>query len=378
MSKDLYEILGVDRGAAEGDIKKAYRRLAMKYHPDRNKEAGAETRFKEIQGAYAILSDAGKKQQYDRFGTVDFGGGGGGPNPFEGFAGGGFGDIFNELFGGAGGNPFGGSEAGDANAPRRGRDIEVAVPLELEDAVNGCVKKISIKAAGECDDCGGSGRTASSKTVTCRNCDGAGVVRKQVAFLSMQETCRFCQGQGTMIKDPCSACKGHGRVRKRSTHEIKIPPGLDDGDRIRTGEPGEPGFNGGPAGDLIIRVELKPHEIFERQQGNLYCRITIPFTTAALGGVIKVPTLEGSVNAKIPASFQPGQKIYLKGKGVADYRSRSKGDLICEVSIETPRSLNARQKELLQELDESFAANSAKNTPAAADWLKKAKKFFAP
>ncbi|MBF2735026.1 MAG: molecular chaperone DnaJ [Betaproteobacteria bacterium AqS2] len=378
MSKDLYEILGVDRGAAEGDIKKAYRRLAMKYHPDRNKEAGAETKFKEIQGAYAILSDAGKKQQYDRFGTVDFGGAGGGPNPFEGFAGGGFGDIFNELFGGAGGNPFGGGEAGDPNAPRRGRDIQVSIPLELEEAVNGCVKKVSIAATGECDDCGGSGRTASSRTVTCRNCDGAGAVRKQVAFISIQETCRFCQGQGTMIKNPCPACKGQGRVRKRSTHEIKIPPGVGHGDEVPSGRSGEPGLNGGPPGRMFVQVNIKPHEIFERHQGDLYCQITIPFTTAALGGVIKVPTLEGSASAKIPPSFQPGQHIRLKGKGVLDYRSRNKGDLICKVAIETPRSLNARQKELLQELDESFAANSAKNTPAAADWLKKAKKFFAP
>lgn len=373
MSKDLYGILGLGRDADDRDIKKAYRRLAMKYHPDRNKEAGAENRFKEIQGAYAILSDAGKRQQYDNFGTTDFGGGG--ANPFEGFAGGGFGDIFNELFGGSGG--FGG-EARDASAPRPGRDIEVPIPLELEEAVNGCVKKISVKATGQCGDCGGSGRTASSKTVTCRNCDGAGVVRKQVAFLSMQETCRFCHGQGTMIKDPCPACKGAGRVRERATHEIRIPAGVDDGDRIRTPSPGEPGFNGGPAGHLIIQVRIKPHEIFERRQGNLYCQITIPFTTAALGGVIKVPTLDGSANAKIPPSFQPGQHIRIKGKGVADYRSRSKGDLICAVAIETPRSLSARQKELLQELDESFAANSGKNTPAAADWLKKAKKFFAP
>ena len=367
MSKDLYDILGVGREANEREIKRAYRRLAMKYHPDRNKEAGAEARFKEIQGAYAILSDAEKRQQYDKFGTTDFSGGG---SPFQGFE---FGDIFNEFFGGSG-SPF---QGGNAHQARQGRNIEAPVPLTLEEAVAGCQKKLSIAAMDTCDDCHGTGRTARSQEVSCRNCDGQGVVRKQVAFISMQETCRFCNGAGTMIKDPCPSCKGQKVVRKRTVHNIEIPAGVGEGDIIRNAGRGEASPHGGPPGDLLIVINIKPHDIFVRNRGDLHCRITVPFTTAALGGTIKVPTIEGMVEAKLPAGFQPGKKLVLRGKGITEYRARVKGDLICEVIVETPRSLNSEQKELLRKLDASISANSKKNTPGAADWLAKVKKFFA-
>lgn len=369
MSKDLYSILGVGREANEREIKRAYRRLAMKYHPDRNKESGAEAKFKEIQGAYAILSDAGKRQQYDQFGTTDFSGGG---SPFQGFEG--FGDMFNEFFGGGGSAFQGGAQRAQ---PRQGRNIEATIALTLEEAVAGCQKKLSIAAMDTCDDCHGTGRTSRSQEVSCGNCDGHGVVRKQVAFISMQETCRFCNGAGTMIKDPCPSCKGQKVVRKRTVHNIKIPAGIGDSDVIKSTGRGEASPYGGPPGDLLIVIAIKPHDIFERQRGDLHCRITVPFTTAALGGTIKVPTIEGMAEAKLPAGFQPGKKLVLRGKGVADYRSRGKGDLICEVIVETPRSLNAEQKELLRQLDASIAANSKKNTPGAADWLAKVKKFFA-
>lgn len=368
MSKDLYDILGVGREANEREIKRAYRRLAMKYHPDRNKEAGAEARFKEIQGAYAILSDAEKRQQYDQFGTTDFSGGG---SPFQGFEG--FGDIFNEFFGGSG-SPF---QGGNAHQTRQGRNIEATIPLTLEEAVAGCQKKLSVAAMDTCGDCHGTGRTARSQEVSCRNCDGQGVVRKQVAFISMQETCRFCNGAGTMIKDPCPSCKGQKVVRKRTIHNIKIPAGVGDGDVIKSTGRGEASFHGGPPGDLLIVINIKPHDIFVRNRGDLHCRITVPFTTAALGGTIEIPTIEGMAETKLPAGFQPGKKLVLRGKGVADYRSRAKGDLICEVVVETPRSLNSEQKELLRKLDASISANSKKNTPGAADWLAKVKKFFA-
>ena len=367
MSKDLYSILGVGREANEREIKRAYRRLAMKYHPDRNREAGAEAKFKEIQGAYAILSDAGKRQQYDQFGTTDFSVSG---SPFQGFEG--FGDIFNEFFGGSG-SPF----QGNAQQAHQGRNIEAAIPLTLEEAVAGCQKKLSIAAMDTCGDCHGTGRTARSQEVPCRDCDGQGVMRKQVAFISMQETCRLCNGAGTMIKDPCPSCKGQKVVRKRTVHNIKIPAGVGEGDVIKSTGRGEASPYGGPPGDLLIVINIKPHDIFVRNRGDLHCRITVPFTTAALGGTIEIPTIEGMAETKLPAGFQPGKKLVLRGKGVADYRSRAKGDLICEVIVETPRSLNAEQKELLRKLDASISANSKKNTPGAADWLAKVKKFFA-
>ena len=366
MSTDLYKILGVERSATKDDMKKAYRRLAMKYHPDRNSDPKAETKFKEIQQAYSVLSDSQKKAHYDQFGTVDTNSGGHG---FYSSGGAGFSDIFNDIFREFG-DPFG--HHSSTSAQQRGGDIQVKLEVTLEEAVQGFKKKITIPTMDYCENCDGSGITEKSKTIKCRNCDGTGVCRRQVAFISMQETCGNCGGSGQMVENPCKPCKGEGRVRKKKTIDIKIPAGIDNGDMVRSRDNGEAGYHGGPTGDLLIKIIVKPHEIFTRNGRNLHCEIPIRFTTAALGGEINVPTLEGIQKVKLPKGIQNGKKIRVNGYGVSDFRSNGniKGDLICTILVEIPQNLSAEQKELITKLDNSLDKTD-KHNPIISNWKNK-------
>lgn len=374
MSKrDYYEVLGVAKNATEAEIKKAFKRLAMKYHPDRNPDdKAAEEKFKEAKEAYEILTDAQKRAAYDQFGHAGVdpsaGGGGGGYGPGGASFSDIFGDVFGDIFGGAAGARGGGTRA------YRGSDLRYNLELSLEEAVMGTTVKIRVPTLVECDECDGSGAKKGTSAQTCPTCHGHGQVRMQQGFFSLQQTCPRCHGSGKIITDPCGKCHGQGRVQEQKTLSVKVPAGVDDGDRIRLSGEGEAGLHGGPAGDLYVQIHVREHPIFTRDENNLACEVPISFVTAALGGELDVPTLGGRVKLKIPAETQSGKLFRLRGKGVRSVRGGDVGDLICRVVVETPVNLTGRQKELLQEFEASL--NGDKHSPKASSWLDGVKKFF--
>jgi len=372
MSKrDYYEVLGVSKDASDRDIKKAYKRLAMKYHPDRTAgDADLEAKFKEVKEAYEVLTDDQKRQMYDQYGHAAFEQNGGGHGGFGGGQGD-FGDIFGDVFG----DIFGGGGRRQSRQ-QRGSDLRYNLDLSLEEAVRGKEVEIKVPTWVSCDPCDGSGAKAGSKPKTCSTCHGAGQVQMRQGFFAVQQTCPTCQGTGTVISDPCNVCHGQGRVEKTKTLSVKIPAGVDTGDRIRLSGEGEAGMHGASAGDLYVQVSVREHPIFTRDGNNLYCEVPISFTTAALGGEIEVPTLDGRANLKIPTESQTGKMFRMRAKGVKSVRSGSVGDLICKVVIETPVNLNDRQRELLKELEESMGADNGKNRPKAQGFFDGVKKFF--
>lgn len=349
MSKrDYYEVLGVSKSASKDEIKKAYRKLSKKYHPDINKEPDADEKFKEVKEAYEVLSDDQKKSHYDQFGHTDpnqgFGGFGGGGD-FNGF--GGFEDIFNTFFGG------GGSRRRDPNAPRQGADLQYTMTLSFEEAVFGKETDIEIPREETCDTCKGSGAKPGTKPETCKHCNGAGQlnVEQNTPFgkIVNRRVCHYCSGTGKEIKDKCSTCGGAGKVKKRRKIHVKIPAGIDDGQQLRVSGQGEPGVNGGPSGDLYVVFHVRSHEFFERDGDDIYCEMPITFVQAALGDEVEVPTLHGKVKLKVPAGTQTGTKFRLRGKGVPNVRGYGTGDQHIIVKIVTPTKLTEKQKQLLQE-----------------------------
>ena len=346
-NKDLYEVLGVSRSASDDEIKKAFRKLAMKYHPDRNPDnEEAVEKFKEIQNAYAILSDPQKKAAYDQYGHagVDPNMGGGFGGGFGGGAGFDFSDIFSQMFGGAAGG-------GGRQQSYQGADLQYAVEITLEEAAAGLKKRITIPTYKECDVCHGSGAKPGTSVSTCSTCGGSGTIHVRQAIFQLQQTCPTCHGSGKQIKDPCTSCRGEGRVKTTKTVEVNIPAGIDDGQRIRLSGEGEPGQHGAPSGDLYVVVHVKAHKTFERNGLDLHCELPISFATAALGGEVEVPTLEGKVKLTIPKETQTGRRMRVKGKGIKSLRSSATGDLYCHVLVETPVNLTDRQKELLEEFE---------------------------
>lgn len=367
--RDYYEILGVSRDASAGEIKKAYRRLAMKNHPDRNPgDEEAEARFKEASEAYEVLSDEEKRAAYDRFGHQGVSGAGAGAG--AGF--GGFGDIFSDMFS----EIFGGGMGGGRQRPMRGADLRYELELDLETAIAGDTVEVRIPTLEDCEHCGGDGAEPGSDKIRCGTCQGGGQVRLQQGFLTIQQTCPECRGRGTVINNPCMRCRGEGKRRSHKSLSVKVPPGVDDGDRIRLAGEGEPGDMGGPPGDLYVEVRVKPHEIFQRDGDNLHCTVPVNIVTAALGGEIDAPTLDGKVNLKVPAETQSGKVFRMRGKGVQSVRSAARGDLLCKVMVETPVNLTRRQKELLQELGETLEEGGGRHSPETASWLDRAKRFF--
>jgi molecular chaperone DnaJ len=369
MSKrDYYEVLGVSRDVSEQDLKKAYRRVAMKFHPDRNPgDKDAENKFKEASEAYEVLSDPNKRAAYDQFGHAGVDGGAG----MGGGAGGGFGN-FSDIFGDVFGDIFGGG--GRPGGPSRGADLRYTLELSLEDAVRGTTVKIQVPTLISCKTCEGSGAKPGTKPVSCSTCNGMGQVRIQQGFFSVQQTCPNCRGKGKVVSDPCRDCHGQGRVEETKTLSVKVPPGVDTGDRIRLSGEGEAGADGGPAGDLYVQIAVKEHEIFTRDGRNLYCEIPISIIDACLGGEIEVPTLDGRVKLKVPAETQTGKLFRLRGKGVAPVRGGPQGDLLCRVEVETPVNLTNKQKALLEELRKSMT--EGKNSPRQSSWFEGMKSFF--
>jgi molecular chaperone DnaJ len=371
--KDYYEVLGINRDASDEDIKKAYRKLAMKHHPDRNPDnPNAEEHFKEAKEAYEILSDVQKRAAYDQYGHagVDPQAGMGGAG---GFGGGGFADAFGDIFGDIFGGGGGGRQRSNVY---RGADLRYNMEISLEEAARGTETKIRIPVMAECETCHGSGAKPGTQPTTCSTCGGHGQVRMQQGFFSIQQTCPKCHGSGKMVASPCGTCHGDGRVKQQKTLSVKIPAGVDEGDRIRLTGEGEAGVNGGPSGDLYVVIHLKKHSIFERDGGDLHCEMPISFTVAALGGEIEIPTLDGHAKMKIPAETQTGAKFRLRNKGIKPLRSSDHGDLICHVVVETPVKITERQKELLRELEELNQLDSAKHSPRAKSWMTKVKDFF--
>lgn len=370
--RDFYEVLGLEKNASDKDIKKAYKRLAMKYHPDRNQEKKdeAEVKFKEIKEAYEILSDDQKRAAYDQYGHAAFeqggmGGGGGSAGGAD------FSDIFGDVFG----DIFGGGRR--QQRPSRGSDLQYNMELTLEEAVRGVTKEIRIPTLESCDVCHGSGAKPGTSADTCSTCHGMGQVHMRQGFFSVQQPCPTCHGRGKVIKEPCNKCHGHGRIERYKTLSVKIPAGVDTGDRVRLSGEGEAGENGAPAGDLFVQVHVLPHNIFERDGSNLHCEVPINFTIAALGGEIEVPTLDGRVKLKIPAETQTGKIFRMKGKGVKSVRGGLQGDLMCHTVVETPVKLNEKQKELLKEFGDSLGGVSGeKNSPRSKSFLDGVKKFF--
>ena len=371
--KDYYEILGVAKNASEAELKKAFKRLAMKFHPDRNPDDDtAEEKFKEAKEAYDILSDSQKRAAYDQFGhagvdgNAGFGGGGygGGSGNFSDI----FGDVFGDIFGG-------GRGGGGGSRARRGADLRYNLELSLEDAVKGTTVKIRVPTLIECEECSGSGARKGSSPTTCTTCNGVGQVRMQQGFFSLQQACPKCRGTGEIISDPCPSCHGQGRTQEQKTLSVKVPAGVDSGDRIRLTGEGEAGEHGAPAGDLYVQISTKPHPIFERDENDLYCEVPIGFVTASLGGELQVPTLEGRVKLKIPSETQSGKLFRLKAKGVKSVRGGQIGDLICKVNVETPVNLSSKQKELLKQFEESLSGNG-KHSPKERSWIDSVKSFF--
>ncbi len=368
--RDYYELLEVSRNATEAEIKKAYRRLAMKLHPDRNPgDKAAEEKFKEVKEAFEVLSDERKRAAYDQFGHAGVDPSAAAGAGFGGAAG--FSDIFDSVFGdifGATGARRGGSRA------YRGSDLQYDLELTLEEAVFGATVKIKTPTSKECPACKGSGAKAGSAPVTCDACGGNGHIRMSQGFFSVQQTCPKCRGAGRIIRDPCMACGGQGRVRDSKTHQVKVPPGVDNGDRIRLTAEGEPGENGGPPGDLYVSIHVKEHPIFRRDGSDLYCEVPITMVVAALGGELEVPTLDGRVMLKVPPETQTGKVFRLRSKGVKSVRGGSVGDLLCRVAVETPVNLTKRQKELLQEFGSTL--QGGEHSPRSSSWLDGVKKFF--
>ena len=373
MSKrDYYEILGVERDASAKDIKKAYRRVAMKYHPDRNPDdKSAEDKFKEASEAYEILSDTQKRGSYDQYGH-DAVSGNAGAGGFGGGGGGNFSDIFGDVFGDVFG---GGGGGGRSRGPARGSDLRYNLDVDLEEAVKGSEVKITIPTLVGCKPCGGSGAKKGSSPVTCTTCGGVGQVRMQQGFFSVQQSCPNCRGKGKMISDPCNSCHGQGRVEETKTLSVKIPLGVDTGDRIRLSGEGEAGPDGGPSGDLFVQINVREHKLFEREGKHLFCEVPISIIDAALGGELEVPTLDGRVKLKIPGETQTGKLFRLRGKGVTPVRGGSTGDLLCRVAVETPVNLTKYQKELLADLQKSFD-KEGNQSPKKSSWFNGVKNFF--
>ncbi|WP_341325150.1 molecular chaperone DnaJ [Methylotuvimicrobium sp. KM2] len=376
--EDYYKLLGVDRNASDAEIKKSYRRMAMKFHPDRNKDNPdeAEAKFKQIKEAYEVLSDPKKRSAYDQFGHAGVDASmGGGPGGFGGFGGGFSGESFSDVFGDVFGDIFGGGGRARGGV-QRGADLRYNLELTLEEAVGGTEAKIRVPVMVVCDECHGSGAKKGSSPVTCSTCHGHGQVRMQQGFFSVQQTCPTCGGTGKQIKDPCRKCHGQGRVQDTKTLSVKVPPGVDTGDRIRLSGEGEAGKGGGPAGDLYVQVHVKDHPIFTRDGANLYCEVPISFPTACLGGELEVPTLNGRVKLKIPAETQTGKLFRLRGKGVKPVRGGAIGDLLCRVQIETPVHLTKEQKEMVEKLGESLTGGGKQHSPQEHSWMDGVKSFF--
>lgn len=376
MAQDYYQILGVDKKASAEDLKKAYRKLAMQYHPDKNKDdKAAEAKFKEISEAYDVLKDEQKRAAYDRFGKSAFdgsmgGGGGGGFNP--GGMGGAFSDIFEDMFG----DIMGGGR-GRGDGAMRGSDVQYTMEITLEEAFIGKEATLRMPINDTCDKCDGSGSESSKGADECPTCHGSGRIRAQQGFFTIERTCSTCGGAGAVIKDPCKKCGGAGRVRKEKTLKVQIPKGIDSGRRIRLAGEGEAGVRGAAAGDLYVLVVIKPHRLFRRDGANLHCRVPIPMTTATLGGDIEVPSIDGSRNnVKIPAGTQTGQQFRLKSKGMNVMRSDSFGDLYIEIFVETPVNLNGKQKDLLKKLADDFGGDKVGHSPEASSFMQKMKDIW--
>jgi len=368
--RDYYEVLGVSKDASDADIKKAYRRLAMKYHPDRNSDDdGAEEKFKESREAYEVLKDSEQRRAYDQFGHEGLRGGPGGAG---GFSAEGFGDIFGDVFG----DIFGGSRRGGGSQVFRGADLGYELRLDLENAVSGDSVTIDVPTQVSCETCEGSGARKGSEPVQCTTCGGVGQVRMQQGFFSIQQTCPACKGTGTVISDPCTDCHGRGRTRKNKKLSVKVPAGVDDGDRIRLSGEGEAGRNGGPPGDLYVEIRVNPHKIFERAGADLSCEVPVSFAAATLGGEVELPTLDGNVSLKIPAGTQSSKIFRLRGKGVTTVRDKRQGDLFAKVSVETPVHLTDEQQELLRNFDASVSAGGDRHNPRAGGWMDTVKRFF--
>ncbi len=372
MSKrDYYKVLEVAKSASEAEIKKAYRRLAMKHHPDRNPDdATAEARFKETKEAYEVLSEAQKRAIYDQHGHAGIdsarqgGGGAGGPD---------FGDIFGDVFG----DIFGGARRGGGRSQVfRGADLRYGLELELPEAVFGHSVEIEVPRLMQCETCGGSGAAKGHTPVTCDTCNGNGQVRVSQGFFQLQQTCPRCRGSGKIVKNPCDTCLGQGRIRSTRKLSVKVPAGVDSGDRIRLGGEGEAGRNGGPPGDLYVEINVRPHPIFERDAEHLSCEVPVSFVTAVLGGKVDVPTLDGGVALKIPAETQSGKVFRLRDKGVKPVRGGARGDLYCKVAVETPVNLSSEQKDLLRQFDESLTGDGGEHSPRAEGFLDGVKRFF--
>ncbi|WP_075997686.1 molecular chaperone DnaJ [Salaquimonas pukyongi] len=373
MSKtDYYELLGVDRSVDEKELKSAFRKMAMKYHPDRNPDDKlAEARFKEINEAYDVLRDPQKRAAYDQFGHAAFENGGGGfGGGAGGFGGGGFSDIFEDLFG----EMMGGRGRRGAGGRGRGADLRYNMEITLEEAYEGKTADISVPTAVTCETCSGSGSKPGSSPKTCATCSGSGRVRAASGFFSIERTCPQCQGRGEVISDPCETCSGQGRITRERSLSVNIPAGIEDGVRIRLGGEGEAGARGGPPGDLYIFVTIKPHEFFQRDGADLFCRIPVSMTTAALGGQFEVATLDGGKSrVKVPEGTQTGKQFRLKGKGMPVMRSTGIGDLYIQVVTETPQHLTRRQRELLEEFE---AISSEKNNPESSGFFSRMKNFL--
>jgi len=376
--RDYYEVLGVAKNAAEDEIKKAYRKLAMKHHPDRNQgdEAKkAEEKFKEAKEAYEMLTDPQKRAAYDQYGHAgvdpSMGRGGPGAEGFGGFAEA-FGDIFGDIFGGAGGQRRG---AGGQQV-FRGSDLSYAMEITLEEAAFGKETQIRIPAYETCETCKGSGAKPGSSPKVCTTCNGGGTVHMRQGFFSIQQTCPHCHGSGKIIPEPCTTCSGQGRIKKNKTLEVKIPAGINEGMRIRSSGNGEPGTNGGPSGDLYIEIRIKQHEIFERDGDDLHCTVPVGLTSVAIGGSIEVPTLGGKAEIELPEGTQHGKTFRLRGKGIKGVRSSYPGDLYCHISVETPIKITEHQRKLLKELDESFRKSGDRHSPNAKSWTDRVKDLF--
>ena len=367
--RDYYEILGVERNATDAEIKKSYRRLAMKHHPDRNPEdEKSEASFKEAKEAYEILSDQQKRAAYDQFGHAGVGsssgmGGQGGFNPGDIF-----GDVFGDIFGGGG-------RRGRSNV-FRGADLRYHLSIELGQAVFGETMNITVPTLAACETCDGSGAKPGTRPETCDTCGGNGQVRMQQGFFSIQQTCPNCRGTGQAIKDPCTECYGRGRVKRDKTLAVKVPAGVDNGDRIRLSGEGEAGQNGGPPGDLYVDIRVKPHTIFQRDGADLSCTVPVSFATAVMGGNVQVPTLDGEVNLKVPAETQSSKVFRLRGKGVRPVRDARTGDLFCRVEVETPVKLTTEQKELLKQFNDALDANGDRHRPRVHSWKDGMRRFF--